>query len=158
MTTDVYFDKKTGVEWKTFIVNGTNGYKIDYPSDSTINRGILDLSVRFVSSYGIIYVECPMYQGPHIAKLPTREEYKTNEPVIGLKYFKDVIINGMNAVQYIFLTSYKSGSIHTALLRKSNPYVCGIWKTYNSDENDYQNIINKDIIYTQMVNSFAFIE
>lgn len=143
--------------WKIYTSTGKYKYQVDIPNNQNPIVGI-DF-IRF-SVIGLDYIQisCPRGAGIYLTTLPNPKDWKPNEGGWETKYYKQLIINNMKAVQYIWSADPNGGELLTSLLRNNNPVVCEIWTYIHYDNENYKKIIESQINYNKVVNSFKFIE
>ena len=145
--------------WNTYTSTGKYKYQVEVKGtpveDKTIN------SIAFAEGLDDISINCPRGSGKYLSTLPDRNESTPNEGGFEAIYYKQLTINGMKAVQFIWSTSGETGGfLYTDLLRNGDPLACEIetYIRYETSNDHYQEIIDQQTDYNRVVNSFKFIQ
>lgn len=144
-------------DWKIYHSNKTIKYSFEYPSSFSITPHDLDEGV----SLGSITLNCP--RGAYTARtnLPDPRTWEPNEGGYTTRYYKEISVNEMNAVQYIWAAPDGTGWLYTALLRNGDPVVCEFMTKIDTslkDSRKYEDFIRSQTIYSQIISTFKFLD
>ncbi|MCR4263665.1 MAG: hypothetical protein NUV98_03015 [Candidatus Roizmanbacteria bacterium] len=159
LSTFRFLDEETSTEnWETYR-NDEYGFEFKYPPNITVEE----------TAYGRIYLgsiwlDCPRGSGEAQTELPNPYDWEPNEGGFTTVFYKEISMNNMKGVQFIWSSSDKSiFDLHTSLLRDGKPLVCDFQTSIDLDEktvtdNDYQELIEDEVEYNQILSTFRFLD
>lgn len=107
---------------------------------------------------GAIILSCPRGSNEAKIELPNPAIWVPNGGGYEPYNLKNIALNSMKGVQYIWGTDDTGGTLHTSLLRNSDPLVCELSISISRDKKEsYEDAIKKLDVYNQMLSTFKFL-
>lgn len=138
-------------------------YQVSYPSDWEIQAHKSRIEpdaegITFIHSKQEgerISLRCPRSIGVDYIKLPNPKDYLPNEGNYIIKFEKDIEVNGAKGLQYIWGND-EVDYLHTALQKDTNSPVCELSQFIKVANNNYQQTVDSQRVYNQILSTFKF--
>ena len=103
-----------------------------------------------------INVRCPMNKGA--TEFSNPHSWEPNEGGYKVKHYKELTINNMPAIQYIWSDSDVDGSLTTEIKRVNDPVVCSFKQLISFGIEPIEDVISKQEVYNRIIQSFHYLD
>ncbi len=166
------------VNWKTYTrtTDSDNKYQINYPPDWIVETSslgevqIYSPTAKYILPYpslktdkvftstngDFVIIKCPWGSSKYETELKNPKEDEPNEGGYTTRYFKNITLNGMKGVQWIWGTNDDRSELTTEVLRQKNPYTCSFRTNIQKNNQPYEQVIQSLTTYNQILSTFKF--